>query len=1127
MVQACHVLTRLTRFFESQVGERYAVTVRTKLTAGTMLYAVRRASSKAEGWDDMWAPTPGQAKTLWMVRDGLDNPNVRRARSLFGLGSLGVQRKLEELQELHDPSPSKRKEISVAAAAADTPKKRKMETASLKSLEPVALSAAAQPSSGNATASGEEGMSFGHAAFFDQSAQKRAVQAVIEAFQAQLIKTRDPEVRALLIMTRFMRHPDVRKLRRAIVLGWGWDRKEQLVLESLVQNISTALADTQSARDMGSLRLRQTIMNLLSMPKEARTQRTIARMFGVVSRRALASASARVAEAQVELEGGVDGLDEDATEDQLRARMQQPSLFAPPPIKYGKSLPLSLLQEVDKRWASCRPTANKANTIVVDGKAHPVHWLESPVRVFWYEWIEDDDRFYDSELLVRGLPPGLIDEEVVEAMAPHVPTRVIVFPNKKYAYVTFADKAAAVRALDHAHSANPPLEIDGARLTVTRRPLIGLITFLKRRPAWVKDVCAATCLCLRCYVNKLRWGSLLAFAHWEEVCPPVAELLSEVRARALPFAPSVDKLLDVILCPRQEGASFFDRACCFGTCAKCGWTRAIGDSQPQLTIAGPAGEQEPVFVRYQEYSARPPEHKDGDDVEAQSKAKKTRPVLVRRSSDPRAYLVLFGDTLRAYLQHKFIAVVQTHQMHLLKNVLLDNSIIVDMDFAENYEIVHKFQIQSEYFGHHQVTLFISIVHYRVDGKLHTEAHIGVSGDLAHDTWFVQHFQRALADNLRGRGLQFKHWFFNTDGAASHFKNRFTLFSLFEFLDYADAMAALWETCAPGHGKGPWDGLGAVIKRTLRDLELRFPEEKYMTDPRMVFDVLVEHFQKAEDDVNRLFAGRLIDHVEFYFIPGPEASPEEKKTPAPGVLPPIVRPKNNPLTTPVSGVRAHHCFRAERPLNGGLPVLQVRALSCHCDACQASRWHECAEVERAGNWRPIMMEQHSGASALGVQSKLHNQRALRSAHNRAIAKGLDEGEFLALRSADDEAEAFWIAQATGAATKQKESKERAGVWLTAGHWYVDVQMYRPSSADAKTTFVIDKEPMAEGMDSSYWRVDAEGVVAALGTELEVVEKRFVQDDNGRRHAEVVFQLSAHQLKKIQEGLALELDPNDVA
>ena len=27
----------------------------------------------------------------------------------------------------------------------------------------------------------------------------------------------------------------------------------------------------------------------------------------------------------------------------------------------------------------------------------------------------------------------------------------------------------------------------------------------------------------------------------------------------------------------------------------------------------------------------------------------------------------------------------------------------------------------------------------------------------------------------------------------------------------------WDFCAPTHGKGPWDGLGATIKRCLREL----------------------------------------------------------------------------------------------------------------------------------------------------------------------------------------------------------------------------------------------------------------------------------------------------------------------
>ena len=68
----------------------------------------------------------------------------------------------------------------------------------------------------------------------------------------------------------------------------------------------------------------------------------------------------------------------------------------------------------------------------------------------------------------------------------------------------------------------------------------------------------------------------------------------------------------------------------------------------------------------------------------------------------------------------------------------EESIVVDMDFAENYEIVHKVAIQSDHWSHQQVTLYIVIAHFKSGGKWTSEAHVFVSGDPYHDTHFVQH-----------------------------------------------------------------------------------------------------------------------------------------------------------------------------------------------------------------------------------------------------------------------------------------------------------------------------------------------------------------------------------------------------
>lgn len=73
----------------------------------------------------------------------------------------------------------------------------------------------------------------------------------------------------------------------------------------------------------------------------------------------------------------------------------------------------------------------------------------------------------------------------------------------------------------------------------------------------------------------------------------------------------------------------------------------------------------------------------------------------------------------------------------------EECICVDMDFAENYEIVHKVEIQSEHWQHQQVTLYIVIAHFKKNGVWTSEAHIFCSADRGHDTYFVQRAMQGL------------------------------------------------------------------------------------------------------------------------------------------------------------------------------------------------------------------------------------------------------------------------------------------------------------------------------------------------------------------------------------------------
>jgi hypothetical protein len=224
----------------------------------------------------------------------------------------------------------------------------------------------------------------------------------------------------------------------------------------------------------------------------------------------------------------------------------------------------------------------------------------------------------------------------------------------------------------------------------------------------------------------------------------------------------------------------------------------------------PEGAPRKVFVSFDAYeSLEKVSAEQEEDPEAHA-IKKKRPTLSHQKLPPSEFVSLFASALPDYANHRFIAVHQTHEEQALKQKLITlpddfTPIVVDMDFSENHEIVHKVEIQSEHWGHQQVTLYIVITHYRTkqaDGAWTSvsEAHVFVSSDLQHDTDFVQHAMLALQAHFRRRGMIFKQWFFNTDGAASHFKQRFTFQSVHSFKTASGATSVVWEVCAPGHGK---------------------------------------------------------------------------------------------------------------------------------------------------------------------------------------------------------------------------------------------------------------------------------------------------------------------------------------
>lgn len=514
-----------------------------------------------------------------------------------------------------------------------------------------------------------------------------------------------------------------------------------------------------------------------------------------------------------------------------------------------------------------------------------------------------------------------------------------------------------------------------------------------------------------------------------------------------------------------------------------------------------------------------------------------RPTQITNKLPPSKFLALFGQRLHEYAAHRRIAVHQTQQEQLLKEKLLnfpedESPIIVDMDFAENYEIQHQVEVQSEHWNHEQATLFMVITHYRdlveaaSEGKaavyrIVSEAHVYVSSDRHHDTYFVQHAMKDLQEKFRVRGKEFDTWFINTDGAASHFKQRFTFFSVFAFKKLANAKHVMWETCAPGHGKGPWDGIGAVVKRLLRDLERTGAVDPATNDVPPVyckgaFDVYNTLAKHSETWAKKVGSRVMLDAFFFHYVPVKKENVKDAVLPE-NVLAPISRAKLKPLVTALSGIRSLFCFDF-----GDGNKVRSRSLSCHCDDCLARDFGKCDAHKNMGKWSATSMvfEQPSNAkkNLRGLKDRLSNLR-------RQSAKETTVGEIVALETpeADDkEGFGFWLARVVEPAkfNYDKKTVKLDNVTLKPGGFYTKVKIIERFPVDSPTTYRL----LA---DERVWRIDAEAVIlrnVQLGEVLGVAQRRTRSGLQVQSQFTRSFELSEQELQRCTDAAEEKLDAN---
>lgn len=171
---------------------------------------------------------------------------------------------------------------------------------------------------------------------------------------------------------------------------------------------------------------------------------------------------------------------------------------------------------------------------------------------------------------------------------------------------------------------------------------------------------------------------------------------------------------------------------------------------------------------------------------------------------------LFLKKLPQFLQHHFVKRNQEKMFQSDKKKACSTHLVVQCDFSENYTCSYQQEVQSAHWKQSQVTVFTVCIW---DGS-EIKSYAIVSDNLIHDkTTAISYLCTAIDDAIQVGTSEISIW---SDGPSSQFKNRFIVSILPDLKARYNLSKLTWNYFATSHGKGPVDGVGGSIKRTVRD-----------------------------------------------------------------------------------------------------------------------------------------------------------------------------------------------------------------------------------------------------------------------------------------------------------------------
>ena len=183
-----------------------------------------------------------------------------------------------------------------------------------------------------------------------------------------------------------------------------------------------------------------------------------------------------------------------------------------------------------------------------------------------------------------------------------------------------------------------------------------------------------------------------------------------------------------------------------------------------------------------------------------------------------------------FLQHVFLKLKQVAYFEEITSNIADDEAVLQVDFSENYSCRHQDEIQAAHWNYEQVTLFPIALWMKDYGK-GPKSFVIVSDELKHDKMSVAVFiTMAIQKFVKEKNPNIKKVCIFSDGPSSQFKNKY----IAKYMQQLSADIDIqWNFFASGHGKGPVDGIGGSVKRTVwRAVQSR---KAFVNDSKSFFD----------------------------------------------------------------------------------------------------------------------------------------------------------------------------------------------------------------------------------------------------------------------------------------------------